>query len=285
MIEIAITIDDPHLREGPLLLAEARDEKIREALKNCTALQAALFVCGQRLDSAQGGLLLEAWGSENHLLGNHTFSHLNLSSEKTSAEEFIRDTERCHKVISGCNGFSNLFRYPFLKGGDTREKRDAVRGFLKAGHYRQGYVSIDASDWCIDARLERALKNDSETDRRPYRDFYLSHIKERVLYYDTLSRDVLGRSIKHTLLIHHNLLNAFFLDDLLKYLQEEAGCRLIDAGEAYKDPIYRSEPDIVPFGESIVWALARENGSFEARLRYPAEDECYERVAMDHAGL
>lgn len=54
MIEIAITIDDPHLAEGALQTAEARDEKIRAALKSCNNLQAALFVCGERVDSPLG---------------------------------------------------------------------------------------------------------------------------------------------------------------------------------------------------------------------------------------
>lgn len=99
MIEIAVTIDGPHLGESPLLSAEARDEKIREAFKAYDRLQATLFVCGQRVDSTQGSNLLEAWGSENHLLSNHTFSYLNLSSAKVSAEEFVLDIERCHTMI------------------------------------------------------------------------------------------------------------------------------------------------------------------------------------------
>jgi peptidoglycan/xylan/chitin deacetylase (PgdA/CDA1 family) len=284
VIELAITIDDPHLGESPFLSAEARDEKIRASLRHCNRLQAALFVCGERIDSTSGGMLLKAWGSENHLLGNHTYSHWNLNSKEVVVSEYIKDVERCHELISYYKGFTPFFRYPYLKGGDTTEKRDAVRYFLNESRYRQGYVSVDASDWCIDARLTKALRRDENTDLRPYRDYYLSHIKEHVIYYDTLANDVLERSIKHTLLIHHNLLNALFLGDLLNHLQS-TGCKLINASEAYQDSVYLSEPGVIPFGESIVWALAKERGSFESQLRYPAEDERYEREPREEAGL
>jgi hypothetical protein len=37
---------------------------------------------------------------------------------------------------------------------------------------------------------------------KPYRDFYLTHMWERAQYYDDLARKVLGRSVKHTILMH-----------------------------------------------------------------------------------
>ena len=268
MIEIAVTVDDPHLGEGALLTAEARDDQIRAALKCCNNLKVVLFVCGHRLDSTSGSELLKAWGNENHLLGNHTFSHLNLNSEGLGFVDYVTDINRCHKMISDKAGFSSFFRYPYLKGGNTKKKRNEVREFLKESGYRQGYVSVDASDWCIDARLQSALKRDEEADLTPYRDFYLAHVKERVLYYDLLVKDVVGRSIKHTLLIHHNLLNALFLGDLLEHLKG-MGCKLINAREAYQDPVYLSEPNIIPFGESIVWALAKEKGNYEREAMDP----------------
>src|SRR5215831_17255579 len=47
------------------------------------------------------------------------------------------------------------------------------------------------------------------------------HIWDRAQYYDQLSRDVLGRSVPHTLLIHYNLPNSLFLGNLVAmfYLQ------------------------------------------------------------------
>ena len=39
----------------------------------------------------------------------------------------------------------------------------------------------------------------------------------------------------------------------------------------------------VPAGESIVWALAKEQGN--ASLRYPAEDAVYEQPIIDAKGF
>jgi hypothetical protein len=44
-------------------------------------------------------------------------------------------------------------------------------------------------------------------------------------------------------------------------------------------------PDIVPTGESIAWALAKESKCCDSLLRYPAEDGPYEKLAMDILGL
>jgi len=35
--------------------------------------------------------------------------------------------------------------------------------------------------------------------------------------------------------------------------------------------VFRNQPQIVPAGESLIWALAKEDGAFNERLRYPGE--------------
>ena len=88
----------------------------------------------------------------------------------------------------------------------------------------------------------------------------------------------------HTLLIHHNLLNALFLEDVLRMFRQR-GWGFVDASEAFKDDVFSQSPDIVPAGESIIWALAKQTGRYEDVLRYPGEDLIYERDAMDRLGL
>ena len=63
------------------------------------------------------------------------------------------------------------------------------------------------------------------------------------------------------------------------------GWKLISANEAYKDPVFSLEPNIIPAGESIVWASAKETGKFEQILRYPGEEGEYEKAEMDKLGL
>jgi len=60
---------------------------------------------------------------------------------------------------------------------------------------------------------------------------------------------------------------------------------VINADEAFRDPVFQREPDIVPAGESLVWALAKETGRYDTLLRYPGEDSRYEDPLMDELGL
>ena len=58
---------------------------------------------------------------------------------------------------------------------------------------------------------------------------------------------------------------------------------MIDAAQAFRDPIFDAEPQVLPAGESLLWSLAMEKGDGE--LRYPAEDAVYEKPILDAAGL
>ena len=55
------------------------------------------------------------------------------------------------------------------------------------------------------------------------------------------------------------------------------------AAQALDDPLYREQPNTMPAGESIVWALAKAQGV--PQLRYPAEDARYEEPLLRDAGL
>ena len=280
---VAITIDDLDVNadDTPRLGLEERNSAILNAL--CTkGLKAALFVCGMRVDNGIGRRHLQEWGRAGHLIANHTYSHKSFHS--TTFDEFAADVLRGEAVIRDVPGFRKLFRFPMLKEGADREARDRMRAYLEVNGYRMGYVTIDASDWAIDARLRKRLAADPGADLRPYRAFYLEHIRQRSDFYDNLARRVLGRPIRHTLLIHHNLLNALFLDDLLAMIAGR-GWKLLDAADAFQDPVFGQKPDVVPAGESIVWALAKQARRYDSELRYPGEDSSYEDPRMDALNL
>lgn len=282
--EVAVTLDDLSTAETPYYKAEDRHKRLREAL-DFRKVKAAVFVCGKRVDSEEGRRLLGAWDAEGHLIGNHTYTHPFYHSPKISFEEFSQDAARGEDVIRGFKNFQKLFRYPYLKEGDTAEKRDRMRAFLKARGYRMGYVTIDASDWYVEQRMLARIKGGAKTsDLWGYKDFYFEHIWERASFYDDLARRVTGRQVRHTLLLHDNLLNAFFLGDLLGMFTEK-GWKVVDAARAFADPVFDALPQIVPAGESIVWALAKESKKFDALLRYPGEDSVYEKEKMDRLGL
>lgn len=282
--EVAITMDDFNWNKSLRLSPDERNRAILQALRSHGDLKAALFVACKNADSVKGKELLREWDRAGHLIANHSFSHKELNSSKITAEVFTADIAKCDEIIRSYPRFQKLFRFPYLKEGDTAAKRDAVRAFLEQHGYRNGHVTIDASDWAIEVRLSARLNKDPAEDVTPYRGFYLNHMWERSLYYDDLSRKVLGRSVKHTILMHYNLLNALFLGDLLDMFKSK-GWKLINAQEAFKDPVFQAAPKIVPAGESIIWALAKETGKFDNLLRYPGEDSGYENAKMDKLRL
>jgi peptidoglycan-N-acetylglucosamine deacetylase len=275
--QVSITMDDFNVFDIPQLSGAARNQAILDALRQFN-LRAAMFVAGKFVDDEKNMALLKAWNADKHLIGNHTYSHRYYPNIKF--EEYADDILRNEALLKDLPRYRKLFRFPFLKEGKTAEQRDRMRAFLRERGYRNGHVTIDASDWYVDDRLRKKLKADPQADVKPYREFYLKHIWDRATYYDELSRKVLGRSVKHTLLVHHNVLNGLFLGDVLQMFKGR-GWELIDAEAAFKDPVFSSEPRIAPAGESIIWALAKETGKFDHLLRHPAEDGEYEKPAMD----
>jgi peptidoglycan-N-acetylglucosamine deacetylase len=281
--EFSITMDDFHWQNPIRLTASERNQSILDALDSHKH-KAALFVIGRNVEDDEGKELLKLWDKAGHMIGNHTYSHRNLNRRETDVSEYQQDILKADALLKDFKQFKKYFRFPFLKEGDTPAKRESIRFFLKINGYQNGHVTIDASDWAIDQRLTARLKKDPAADVRPYRDFYLEHMWERSQYYERLSEKVLGRSVKHTVLVHFNLLNGLFLGDLLA-MYKRKGWQLVDAEEAFTDPVFASKPNNVPAGESLLWALAKENGKIPIPLRYPAEDAQYENARMDKLKL
>jgi peptidoglycan/xylan/chitin deacetylase (PgdA/CDA1 family) len=264
--------------------------RILSALQKHSGLKAVAFAVGRNVDNDEGRRILQTWNDAGHAIANHTYSHRNFNSRDVSIDEFENDVLRCEEVIKGYPRFTRLFRFPMLHEGNTLEKRDGFRAFLKKHEYRIGHVTIDTSDWYIDLRLRDRLTlrarapRPSASDLLPYRDYYLSHLWNRAQFYQSLAHKVLKRNVRHTLLIHHTLLNALFLADALTMF-ERRGWKLIDAERAFEDRVFESEPKTLPAGESLVWALAKQTGKFDKTLRYPGEDGDYEKARMDKLGL
>src|SRR6266403_5903859 len=264
--QLALTLDDPTLSLGSVLKWQEANSRILKAIfeKN---VRAALFVCGMRVDEADGAKLLSSWDQAGHLICNHSYSH-KFYGEQTSYADFAVDFLKNEKVIAPYHNRKALFRYPYLKEGDTAEKRDRFRALLKERGYRVGHVTIDASDWYVSQRLVDRLGKQPNAPVAPYRDYLIAHLLDRAGFYRHLALDVLERDIRHTILLHFNPLNAYVLPDVLTAF-EKAGWQWIDASLAFEDPVFRNQPQIVPAGVSLVWALAKETGRFNDRLRYP----------------
>ena len=279
---LAITIDDFNLTDTLLMSGPARDAAIRKALRR-HGLKAGGFVAGKYVDAEHSPRVLSAWRRRKvTLIGNHSFSHAYYGGSNPAGE--MADILKCEPLLTPYPGFRKLFRFPYLAEGKTAGGRDAMRALLRQHGYRNGHVTIDTSDWYVDQRLTARLTAEAKADVAPYRAYWLDHLWDRATYYDGLARAILGHSIDHTILLHHRLATALFLDDGLAMFRKR-GWRLVDASAAFAMPELNVDYDTLPSGQSLMWAAAKASGRFEGQLRYPGEDDTYEKPKMDALGL
>ena len=281
--KVSFSFDDGSTSDFPGYSLEAWNKLLLDSLEK-HEIKGILFVKGIALDNAKGKEIIGGWNDAGHLVGNHTYTHPYFNSEKVSLEQYERELLRNESFIKGYSNFTKLFRFPYLKEGDTVEKRDGFRKVLKEYGYRNGHVTIDASDWYIHKRLVKRLSENPDADLSGFKKFYIEHIFDRAQFYDQLALELTGRQISHNLLLHHNLTAALFADDLIQHFKDN-GWEVVNANKAYEDDIYKQEPKNIPAGESLVWALAKQSGKYDEILRYPAEDSRYEKARMDELGL
>jgi hypothetical protein len=280
---VSFTFDDGVTGDMPGYTFEQWNKLLLDHL-DAAKVKAVFFVTGSNKRDAKGQYLLKSWNDRGHKIGNHTFSHPNYNSKNVTFEKFKAEFLATDSIINKFDNYIPFFRFPYLKEGDTKEKVALFRTLMKEHNYRNGHVTIDASDWYIDSRLRTRLKENKHADIELFKQFYLEHLFNRAVYYEELAFKLTGRHIKHTLLLHHNLAAALFLGDLVRMFKEK-GWKVISAHEAFEDEIFRANPSNVPAGEGLVWALAKETGKFDSILRYPAEDSRYEKDRMDKLGL
>jgi peptidoglycan/xylan/chitin deacetylase (PgdA/CDA1 family) len=278
---ISFTFDDGNTSNRANFKFEDWNNMILNTLDSAE-VKAIFFVRTRGMASEKGKYLLKSWDNRGHKIANHTYSHPYFNSEDINAEDFRTELLKADELIKNYSNYVKLFRFPYLKEGNSKSEVVSIRQILKDNGYRNGYVTIDASDWYIDSRLRNRLKQNAEADIDGFKAFYLEHIFDRANYYEQLSFELTGRHINHTLLLHHNLAAALFLDDLIAMFKSK-GWNVISADEAYKDPIFKQIPNYA--GESLIWALAKDSAKYEGLLRYPAEDSRYEMKRMDELGL
>lgn len=253
---LLLTFDDgPGRQRTPRLNPDERNQAILDALRAEKA-PAVIFAIGRDGgESPEGQRALQAWGEAGHRIANHTFDHLNL--DKVSAAAFLSDIQRCDGWIKGTPGYAPWLRFPYLKEGADPGKRDAVRAGLKAMGYRSLPVTIATFDWFYDERLRERLRHNPTADLSDLRSAYLEHVLECCDQAKALAAQVLHREPVHVILLHHTLLNALYLGDLLRALKVN-GWRFVSPEAVWADPLYAMAPKLPNGGADLLWALAQD---------------------------
>lgn len=166
---VAFTFDDgPNLEETPRLSPRARNQAMLDALAK-HGVKATLFVTVNNGANQPAGLeLARAWGLAGHAVGNHSMSHPDLNKATVSLAQYQQEVLATDRVISTLPGYQRWFRFPYLREGNTLEKRDGMRLFLKQQNYRNAYVSLDTSDWRLNDKLIEVLEKGRQS--RPHAD-------------------------------------------------------------------------------------------------------------------
>lgn len=245
-IQVAITFDDiPASGGAPLTLSRSQvTDKIIETLKKNKIGGVYGFLNGILVKNMkEREEILAKWKSAGHLLGNHTYSHLDLAL--VTAEKYIEDIERNESILIDYGSTIEeikVFRYPFLGEGETQEKRYQIRSYLLKRKYKIAQVSIDFDDWYWLEPYHRCLKNNLQDKILELEKKYVEHAISRLKYMDQLSHFIYGekREIKHILLLHFSSVTAYFLDRLLYELGKQ-NLNWISLNEAISDPIYKED--------------------------------------------
>lgn len=257
---IAFTFDDgPHLATTPKLSPQARNQALLDHLAK-HRVKATLFVTVDNGANRPEGLALaRAWGEAGHTIGNHTMTHLDLNSKKITLVDYQKELLYCDAVIRTLPGYQKWFRFTYLREGNTPEKRDGMRAFLSAQNYRNAHVSLDTSDWRLDDKLVEVLTKDANADITPIKRAYLAHVWQRAEAYRALSQKLQGRDIAQVILLHHNLINALWLGDVIAMFKEK-GWTIVAPEVAFADPIYQLQPEVAAAGQSLLLSLAKSLG-------------------------
>jgi len=237
---MAITMDDFNLGFVIGLNQQARHENILEAF-NAVGHKAAGFVTGSFIDSKWGHRVLRDWLSGDHLIANHTWTHMHANESETDV--YLSEIEKTRDFLLSFPATSNFFRYPFLDDGRDRDQQVALYQGVSDLELLNAPVTMDSIDWYTASRLEAALKSNPNTDLAPYRDYYVEMCVTLSNYWDGVAQALGFKSLPHLTLMHHNVLNGHFLKDVLLALKAD-GWSFVDAKDALQfQPFHAIAPE------------------------------------------
>lgn len=277
---LSLTFDDG-LNPDTQPKAQEWNQRILSHLK-AADISAMVFPSLARTGTGAGLDLIMDWSKAGHAVGNHTATHRSLASPKLTLADFIQDTQQADAVLRHFPTWVPMLRFPYLKEGDTLEKRDGMRAWMAANGYRAAPVSIDASDWYYNQIFGAHIKNGAQDKAAQVKQAYIEHLLDRASYYDALAKQVLGRSPMHVMLLHTSEINAAALPEIVAAFRE-CGWTFVSPRTAFEDALYSTPINTLPAGESAIWASAKAAGV--SGLRYPAEDSVYEEPKLKALSL
>jgi peptidoglycan/xylan/chitin deacetylase (PgdA/CDA1 family) len=255
---VALTFDDLPLN-GDLPPGATRAQITRDVLAVLSqhkVPQVFGFVNARKLEDNKDSVdALKLWVAAGERVGNHTYSHIDL--HQNTPEAFERDSAQNEPVLELLSDKDDWrwLRYPFLREGDTVEKRRAVRSYLHDRGYKIAEVTLDYEDYLWNSAYAHCV---AKHDARSIEWLTSNYLSVASAYIDgnrEMAKLVFGHDINHVLLLHLGAFSGTILPQLLDLLHEK-GLRLITLEEAQTDPAYQADPDAGSrFGGSLLEQL------------------------------
>ncbi len=255
--EIALTFDDCPRKVSALMNGTERAHKLVAELKKENVQQVAFF-CNSPSRSEDGIKRIGFFAQSGHLIANHSANHLDIYT--TPIEAFIKGIEDADKELKGFPNFRKWFRFPYLHEGKSPADVEAVRNHLSKNGYVNGYVTVDTQDWYMNELLVKGLDAGKKFHLTRLCETYRDMLVDEAIFFDNMSVKALGRSVKHTLLLHETDLNALCIGEVIRGLRGK-GWKIISPDRAYEDAIAQTEPSSsTKLNQGRVYALAKEAG-------------------------
>lgn len=276
---VALTFDDLPLNgdQPPGVSQSQITRDTLAVLKEHKVPQVFGFVNSKRLEgNPDGAEALKLWVAAGERVGNHTYSHMDLNQNTPEAfERDLAQNEPVLELLSPKDDWKWL-RYPFLREGETLEKRRAVRAYLHDHGYKIAEVTLDYEDYLWNSAYAHC---EAKHDARSIEWLTTSYMSLASDYIDgnrEMAKMVFGHDINHVMLLHLGAFSSTILPQLLDLIKQK-GMHLITLEEAESDPAYQSDPDSISsrFGGSLLeqWMDAK-------KLTYPKlQAKPYKQVA------
>jgi peptidoglycan/xylan/chitin deacetylase (PgdA/CDA1 family) len=281
-LKVALTFDDlPINGQVPTGVTLTRITRDTVAVLKKHRIPASYgFINARMLEGdPDGAEALKAWVAAGHPVGNHTYTHIDLT--RNPLEDFQRNILQNEPALqlltpAGSKHDWRWFRYPFLHEGDTLEKRRAVRAFLAANGYRIAQTTLDWEDYIWNSSYARCLDRKDSASIEWLVESYRTAARDFMRFQRANSRAIFGRDIHHVMLLHLGAFSARILPELFELLDEE-GYDVVTLEEAQRDPAYDYDPDFAhPRGGTLV-----ELAMLAKQVPWPADAPRLPRERLD----
>lgn len=257
-IKVAITVDDLPTH-GQLPMGTSREDvakKILSIFKKHGVPDAVAYINMGKVEVRNESFpVLQMWKDAGYTFGNHTYLHEDINvTSIPDYEKAIALNEPGLKKLSGDNNWKT-FRYPYLREGETLEKRNAIRKYLKDNGYQIAQVTIDFEDWAWNDPYARCFDKKDKKAIQWLKQTYLQNANDMLERAEVLSKSLFKRSIPHILLLHIGAFDAEILDQMLTNYKK-MGVEFITLSEANRDEVYSMDPGIpAKYGSELTYQV------------------------------